>query len=554
MRILPLGDTALLIDLGDTPDALTAAKVLQLGRALESALLPGVLAVVPAFTTIGVHYDGSLSGREELIEAWIRAIAPGPGRDAADVRTIEIPVCYGNEFGPDLAEVAQACGITPEEVAALHAGAQYDVRVIGFAPGFPYLAGLPKALQRPRRPTPRVRVSAGSVAIAGTRTGIYPLESPGGWHVIGRTPLALFTPMEDPPVLLRRGDRIRFQPITPAQFDSWPRSAQPGETGLDVGTEGVLVLNGGGLTTVQDFGRSRLQIHGISPGGAMDQRSARVANLLVGNPEDAAVLEMTFHGPTLMFQRPAVIALTGARVDGLPWGRPFPVQRGEKLSLGPLAEGVRGYLAFGGGGVATPKLLGSRSTYLRSNLPGPAGSPLMRGMRVPLLGGDPDAIGQQSVPWFVQSGASIPRGLGRTIRVVRGPQADWFSDHAWETLLRSEYRLSMKFDRMGLRFEGSRIPPIVPRELVSQPVADGAVQIPPDGLPIMLGRDRQTLGGYPVIAYVISTDFGNMAQLQPGEAVRFDLIRIEEARRLRAEYELDLGWLRAGLAAKGLRW
>jgi inhibitor of KinA len=144
------------------------------------------------------------------------ARAPSPQASA-----VEIPVCYGGLGGPDLELVAAHCGLGAGEVAALHAGADYVVHAIGFTPGFPYLGGLPEALHAPRRDTPRVRVPAGSVGIGGAQTGVYPLESPGGWQLIGRTPIALFRPERDPAALLRPGDRVRFRAISDAEFEKW---------------------------------------------------------------------------------------------------------------------------------------------------------------------------------------------------------------------------------------------------------------------------------------------------------------------------------------------
>jgi inhibitor of KinA len=134
---------------------------------------------------------------------------------------VELPVFYGGDHGPDMAFVAEHSKMSPEEVAALHASAEYLVHAIGFTPGFPYLGGLPEALRTPRRDTPRARVPAGSVAIGGAQTGVYSVESPGGWQIIGRTPVRLFRPQEKQPALLRPGDRVRFKPISKAEFESW---------------------------------------------------------------------------------------------------------------------------------------------------------------------------------------------------------------------------------------------------------------------------------------------------------------------------------------------
>jgi inhibitor of KinA len=134
---------------------------------------------------------------------------------------VEIPVCYGGDFGPDLASVAEHCGMSAPDVVALHSGAEYLVHAIGFTPGFPYLGGLHESLRTPRLDTPRQRVPAGSVAIGGSQTGVYPVDSPGGWQIIGRTPIALFRPHLTPAALLKPGDRVRFKVISATELETW---------------------------------------------------------------------------------------------------------------------------------------------------------------------------------------------------------------------------------------------------------------------------------------------------------------------------------------------
>ncbi len=231
MDLLPLGDSALLVQLGAAIDEETRTRVRSLLAALERASLPGVVELVPAFASIAIHYEPmrvhtALPGADEtpyerlrdavaavLQEAALQALPPGP--------LVELPVCYGGAYGPDLEAVAAHAGLSPEEVVHAHAGAEYTVAMVGFAPGFPYLAGLPEHLAMPRRATPRVKVPAGSVGIAGRQTGVYPFELPGGWQLIGRTPRRLFRPEAASPSLMRLGDRVRFRPVTPAELAAW---------------------------------------------------------------------------------------------------------------------------------------------------------------------------------------------------------------------------------------------------------------------------------------------------------------------------------------------
>ncbi|MBX6364776.1 MAG: 5-oxoprolinase subunit PxpB [Gemmatimonadetes bacterium] len=232
MDIEPLGDRALLVQLGSSIDEATHRLVRAACAALERRRIPGVIELVPAFTSVGVHYEPGLvrrapteSPHEALrreLEAALRGLDPG---ELPPPRTIDIPVCYGGEFGPDLDEVAARAGLSPEEVVRRHAAGEYLVYMIGFAPGFPYLGGLDPRLATPRLDAPRTAVPAGSVGIGGAQTGIYPLESPGGWRLIGRTPLRLFDPAREPAALLRAGDRVRFHPVDPARFRALERGA-----------------------------------------------------------------------------------------------------------------------------------------------------------------------------------------------------------------------------------------------------------------------------------------------------------------------------------------
>jgi inhibitor of KinA len=212
-----LGDAALILRTGDS-----LGETLSLARKLEAAKIPGVIEVAPAFASVAIFLASpqDLARCAEAIPAVLRARARAGKRIRAP-RTIKVPVCYDPEFGLDLTAVAEHCGLSPNEIAKRHAAASYQVRCVGFTPGFPYLSGLPAALATPRRPRPRIALPAGSVAIGGRQSGIYPLSSPGGWNVIGRTPLRLFEVAREPPALFAAGDRLRFVAITREEFERW---------------------------------------------------------------------------------------------------------------------------------------------------------------------------------------------------------------------------------------------------------------------------------------------------------------------------------------------
>jgi len=211
VRIEPLGDGAVQIVLGDAPDEAARVRIAAAAARVRRAAPPGVTECVPGYATLTVHYDPLGAGDVEA--ALRRILAKLDDAEGGAGRRVEVPVRYGGEWGPDLEEVAALHGISADEVVRLHTAAEYRVHLIGFVPGFPYLGGLDPRLHTPRRDAPRAAVPAGSVGIGGAQTGIYPAESPGGWRLIGRTPLALFDPWRDPPALLRAGDRIRFRAV-----------------------------------------------------------------------------------------------------------------------------------------------------------------------------------------------------------------------------------------------------------------------------------------------------------------------------------------------------
>lgn len=229
VAIEPLAEDALLLRFGTGIDAATNARVHAAVRTLRDANLPGVTDIAPAYASLLVRFDPLAPGSDEVREAVAAALQHDrkhAGRDATpDVQYADIPVCYGGEHGADLATVAGRVGLSPDEVIARHAGGAYTVAMLGFAPGFAYLLGLDPTLHVPRRANPRTRVPAGSIAIGGAQTGIYPRELPGGWNLIGRTPLVLFDPARERPCLLAPGDRVRFHPIDAAEFT---RLAGPG--------------------------------------------------------------------------------------------------------------------------------------------------------------------------------------------------------------------------------------------------------------------------------------------------------------------------------------
>jgi inhibitor of KinA len=216
-HIQPMGDSAFVIRFGESISPELHERVVALLRALDSAREPWVVDLVPGYASVMVLYDALRTTPEE-VRRWLRETLPRARPEATSHRVVEVPVWYHPSVGPDLEPLAREKGLTVEELVALHSAPEYLVYMLGFKPGFPFLGGLDPLLFSARLATPRTAVPAGSVGIGGQQTGIYPLSSPGGWKLLGRTPLRIFSPEADPPFALNIGDRVRFVPITDARF------------------------------------------------------------------------------------------------------------------------------------------------------------------------------------------------------------------------------------------------------------------------------------------------------------------------------------------------
>ena len=524
MTLKALGDSAWLVEFPGVSGEAALARVMGLAAALENDRPAGVLDVVPSFDSLAVRFDEA-DGLEIL--EWIGSVVVADRLIEGGER--EIPVCYGGGHGPDLEDLAERTGLAVAEVIARHSGAVYTVAAVGFSPGFPYLLGLPECLRVPRRETPRLAVPAGSVAVAGGQAGIYPFASPGGWHVLGRTDAGLFDPLAARPAFLRSGDRVRFVPV-----EELGEAAEIPPLAEITSERWIEVIEPGALTTVQDLGRPGHESSGVSPGGAVDRHALRVANLMVGNEEGAAALEICIRGPVLKFHVETTVAWVGET------GKSRRVAAGETVDFSKLTGGVRACLAVAGG-LRVPDLLGSASTDLRAGFGGFHGRALRAGDR--LVFGEPAEV-PRCGDWHVGRGDRISEVV---LRFLPGVQQLWFSEAARRRFRSEVYQLTPRSDRMGARLAGTTLELAEPREMVSQPVACGSVQVPPDGQPIILLAERQTIGGYPQIGHVISVDLPKLARAWPGAAVRLREVTWEEARELRWREERDFASLRTGL-------
>jgi inhibitor of KinA len=215
----PLGDEAIVIEVGNEISKEATNLVRSITKRLEETLIDSIIEVIPAFTTVTVFYEVTAEFQYKNVKKLIeKTLEEMKDFDSIEQRTIVIPVCYGGEYGPDIEFVAKHNQLSVEEVIAIHSSGSYEVNMIGFAPGFPFIDGMSEKIAAPRRTTPRLRIPERSVGIAGMQTGVYPIETPGGWQLIGRTPMNLFLPNEDIPSLLQAGDRIVFKPITDAEY------------------------------------------------------------------------------------------------------------------------------------------------------------------------------------------------------------------------------------------------------------------------------------------------------------------------------------------------
>jgi KipI family sensor histidine kinase inhibitor len=547
-RIREAGDSALLLELEGGIDPEVNARVIAIATLVRDAEIAGVRAVVPTYKSVAVFFDPLVTDSALVAHVLREAQLAGTSHVRSSSSLIEVPVVYGGEHGPDLEQIAARAGISVQDVVERHASREYHVYMLGFLPGFAYLGLVDESIAAPRRAEPRVRVPAGSVGIAGHQTGIYPRESPGGWQLIGRTPLEVFDPARIPASIFAAGDRVRFMPMSARDVDGFTRSKTRVTSNPAAALAGparhVTVVKPGLLTTVQDLGRWGHQAAGVAVSGPMDEVSFRLANMIVGNPSGAAALEATVLGPELRIETEAIMAVTGADLGATLDGEPFPLNgailcsAGSTMRCGERRNGARAYVAFDGG-IGTPPILGSRATHALCELGGAASRPLKAGDVIPLQ--SRSAAAPRTKPRAVG-----PTAMGGArLRVLLGPQDEFFAPAAVETLQRTRFTITAQSDRMGYRLAGrAHIERGLQQEMISDATFAGAIQVPPSGDPILLMADRQTSGGYPQIATVITADLPLAGQLAPGDWVEFQLCTRAEAIAALAAQEAKLLALR----------
>lgn len=513
------GPHAVLVELTDL------ASVLALHHRLQAECLPGQLDAIAGAVTVLVRFASRFhagAARELIPNLDLTARQQGTGNK------VTIEVVYDGE---DLAEVGRLTGLGADGVIAAHTGQVWTGAFGGFAPGFTYMMGENDALHVPRRNSPRTAVPAGSVALGGAFSAVYPRQSPGGWRLLGHTRAVMWDLGRKSPALVRPGDIVRYvavresvalQPGTQTKART-KEPASAAESGLDVVAPGLQSL-------VQDLGRSGFGDLGVSVSGAADQRSARQANRLVGNEPGAAVVESLLGGLAVRGQWDQVLAVAGAltpleiRDDaGILLRRPsmhapFALLDGETLTIGAPTVGVRSYLAARGGLNVVP-VLGSRSSDSMSGI-GP--SPLAAGTFLPVAG-------VTSVhPVGIREDGTLDKGATTTLRVTLGPRDDWFDAEGITILAGQQWRVTEQSNRIGVRLappaEGSALQRTREGELPSEGTVAGALQVPPNGHPVLFLADHPVTGGYPVIAVVVTEDLPAAAQLPPGQQVAFTIV------------------------------
>ena len=534
MRFLPVNLNALLVELDDL------AQTLTLLASLQNEPLAGIEELVPAARTLLVHFRPAAVSHAELIERIGRRNLTKAIERVGTL--VEIPVDY---HGEDLDEVAQLLQLTREDVIALHTGREYSVAFTGFAPGFAYLSGGHPRLNVARRATPRTRIPAGAVGLAGLFSGVYPRASPGGWQIIGVTATPMWDLSRAVPALLQPGFKVRF--IDAARR---PRSTaitvalqvKPAAAPVLIQADGAaLEIRRTGLQALfQDLGRYGQVAQGVSASGAMDQGALRAANRLVGNPGNSACVEIVGGGFEFVCRGDVVIAITGAELPihltagrdatsptnpttphwAVPGYQPIALSDGDRLTLGEPRAGVRSYLAVRGGFRVDP-VLGSCSTDTLAGL-GPA----------PLAVGDVLAVTAVTRGAVVGSAEQPPADLPTTAQivvldVVMGPRTDWYTPEAVELLARQLWTVTPQSNRVGLRLQGDQ--PLTRADLAELPsegTALGAIQVPPNGQPVLFLADHPLTGGYPVIGAVAPHHLDRAGQIPVHAQVRFNPIRL----------------------------
>lgn len=448
--------------------------------------------------------DVVIGGQSVLVLGPVPDLADLPSPDATHVSTTHtIEVVYD---GADLDAVASARGLRPDEVVARHTSRAYTALLTGFMPGFAYLGDVDPRIARPRLAQPRTRVPPGSVAIAGSLTGIYPFESPGGWNLLGRAiDPALFDPKRVPARRIAPMDEVLFVARSAADVAPEPEASREP---LVVTAAALRVESTAGVTTIQDAGRLGLRGSGIPWSGPMDAEAFAAANAAVGNAADAAAIEVLMGALTVVAERDTWVSVDGAA--------PILLRAGDRLRADPAPK-LSCYLAVRGG-VDVPVVLGSRATLRVARLGGLSGRPLRRGDGIPVGRFASDRSPDAPVREHPGADATEPE---IHLRARRAPSDERLAPDAFDRLLEVRFTVSPRLDRVGTRLDGPTLPRPADDRSLPDPVLPGAVQVTTDGTPVVLGPDCAVTGGYPVVALLDPPSRSRLGRLRPGSEVLF---------------------------------
>ena len=556
--VLSFGSRSLLLECTDLDE------VMDWHARLLAASLPGQVEVIAAARTLLLRFarPAALTAARTLLDSgrpWpgdsetrrvgVASSTEPAGSGADPVTASAEPVLLDIVYdGPDLTETAELLGLSPEALIDTHSSQLWRAAFGGFAPGFMYCDSPGHHWDVPRLDSPRTRVPTGAVGLAGRFSGVYPQESPGGWRLIGHTQAQMWDSTRDRPALLVPGQRVRYRPVrarsvtgdtgsspgpstseTTSETASAPVGAsRPAPTGTP-----VLRVEAPGLQALfQDLGRAGSGDLGVPASGAADSTAFAQLNRLLGNVSGATALELLLGGAEFTVLADCTAALTGAeatltascesptgpRTESLPLRTPVRLPAGTRLRVGEPTRGLRSYLGVRGGFQA-PTELGSASADLLSGL-GPAalrpGDELSAGDAVRGLPG----VGEPATP-LPETDAEVQ------LRVQLGPREDWFAAESRTALFETLWETTRHSNRVGLRLTPAEAQngPVLQRtggaELPSEGMVAGALQVPPDGSPVVFLADHPVTGGYPVIATVITEDLGLAAQCPPGQRIRF---------------------------------
>lgn len=519
MRFLPVSLTTILVELQNLDETLA------LFAALTANPVEGVVEMVPAARTVMIRFRPDEISAQQLA-ARIALYDIGNRPDIIG-ETVEIPVHYDGE---DLADVAELTGLSVEEVILRHTQSTFTVAFCGFAPGFGYLVGGDPALHVPRRKSPRTRIPAGSVALAGEFSGVYPQNSPGGWQIIGTTPEKMWDLGRMPPALFQPGYTVRFYDLA-TTGKSYHPAVTLEASGAEIASEDRMdfldVLAAPVPALFQDAGRFGQTGQGVSCSGALDQGALAAANRIVGNPANTACLEIAMGGFTFKASCSGVFALTGApcpieiqptqgkALAGTTY-QPIAFQKDDVVTIGYAKTGARSYLAIRGGFDVEP-VLGSTATDTLAVV-GPV--PVKAGTRIVLKGSSHlhTAVLLDEQPAFCHPAV----GEEIILDVIMGPRTDWFTENGLDTFLNQSWTVTPQSNRVGVRLSGNvALERKDNRELPSEGTATGAIQVPHSGQPVLFLADHPLTGGYPVIATVAEYHLDLAGQLPVNARIRF---------------------------------